>query len=183
MGLRRGSSACLVRNSKRAIFRFSISTQEEVGSNPMKRYSFEQESFLSYRDDQIQLPLYNVECINRVVLVEHSIMNDSHDLGELKNLYKALGHEYGVDHLLDAEAIFILHLLDQKLSRSIDLFVKNNPNEYHEKVCLDIYWKIREEFNIAKLQAQQILFSSKFKEYKSCPELIAFEFPRSSISK
>ena len=149
----------------------------------MKRYSFERESFLSYRDDQIQIPLYNVECINRVLLVEHSIMIHSNDLDELKNLYKALGHEYGLDHLLDAEAIFILHLLDQQLSRSIDLFVKNSPNEYHEKVCLDLYWKIRQEFNIAKLQAQQILFSTEFKEYKSCPELIAFEFAKSSISK
>jgi hypothetical protein len=149
----------------------------------MKRYSFERASTITYRDEQISIPIDILECANRVRLIEHSMMHLFYDLDALRDLYKALGHEYGIAHLLDAETALILHLLDQKLSKSIEIFVKDESQKDNAEACFEIYWNIREEFNKASFQAAQILFSPDFKEYKNCPELAKFEFSKTSFTK
>ena len=149
----------------------------------MKRFSFERESTITYRDEQISIPIDIFECVNRVRLIEHSIMHPFYDLDALRGLYKALGHEYGIAHLLDAETALILHLLDENLSQSIEKFVKDESRKDNEEVCFTIYWNIREEFNKASFQAAQILLSPDFKEYTDCPELNAFEFSKTSCTK
>ena len=149
----------------------------------MKRYSFERDSSITYRDEQISIPIDFLECANRVRLIEHSVMNLIYDLDALRDLYKALGHEYGIAHLFDAETALILHLLDHKLSKSIEIFVKDDSQKDNAETCFEIYWNIREEFNKASFQAAQILLFPDFKEYKNCQKLNKFEFSKTSSAK
>lgn len=149
----------------------------------MKTWGYSKKSIINYEDDQIVIPVAEANCFNIAPLIEHATMDSFYSLDEFANLYKALGHEFGMGHLNSTETVLILNLFDIKLSNRIQALPMPNDSRNTEKVLLDEWWKIRHNYIKAEIQAKLCLVSKKYVPIFSCMPIKHFEFPRTFSSK
>ena len=127
----------------------------------MKLYGFTRKSLTNYEDDQITIPVEENKCENVALLIEHATMGSFYFLDEFVDMYRALGHEFGIGHLHSNETILILNLFDIKLIKRFQSFQKPEDSSDTCQILNDEWYKIRHEFVKAKIEANAKFTSKK----------------------
>lgn len=149
----------------------------------MKLYGFTRKSLINYEDDQITIPVVENNCANIPLLIEHATMASFYSLDEFADMYRSLGLEFGIGHLNSNETILILNLFDIKLLERFYPFQKPDDSPDTCKVLNDEWYRIRNEYVTAKIEANAKFAARKQTPIPPCIPIQRFEFPKPFSSK